>query len=104
MNKTFGDMRLVAAAEYGVINLPEPMNVLVTWDGGEMTVFNRVTRAYITERGSLTLMGEHGKAVGRVALLTQSRTHKRRGQVTQTLTLAGVQRSTILTETRHFYR
>lgn len=97
MNKTFGDYDIVRPQQYGIFKMPEPMNVLVAWDGGEMTVFNRVTRAYVTERGTLTLMGEHGKAVGRVALAGFTRTHKRRGKVIQTLSLAGVQRETALT-------
>lgn len=89
MNDNLGAFNVIRAAEYGIITLPEPVSVSVQWEGGEREFFNGVTRAYVSNNGSLTLMGAHGKAVGRVALLNQTRTHKRKGRVVSTMNAQG---------------
>ena len=100
--ENIGGFRLVRAADYGILYNPEPLAVMVQWDGGEREVFNNVTRAYVSESGSLTLMGVHGKAVGRVALINQTRTHKRKGKVVATFDKDG-ERYTALLECAKVY-
>lgn len=96
--ESIGTFTLVRAAEYGILHNPEPLAVMVQWEGGEREIFNNVTRAYVSESGSLTLMGLHGKAVGRVALINQTRTHKRKGRIVQTFDTKG-ERYSVLLET-----
>jgi hypothetical protein len=97
----YGDLRVINAAEYGMVTLPQAMGVVVQWQGGAYEAFNDVTRAYVTNDGRVTLMAGN-TAVCRLSLGQAHKRH-RKARVVSTFVDA-VAQHTILSEMRHLFR